>query len=179
MSKVSLKHHYSITDSPDGSKVIRVTDTIDGCPVEFDAINGNLFPAGDMSFDYDDIDLCDMTLAECKHYGKEFLIEWEIDEEIADAIIEDLTPWFVEHAISEKEAIRKKIADLKGWIEVREERIESNKRAIFQKESEIRIFTAKAETYITAHKSENDELLADILRFSERIRDLKSQLKKA
>ena len=177
MSKVNLGHHYSIHTCPDGSKTIRVLDTVDGEPIEFECINGNIIISGDMSFDYDDVEPCEMTLTKCIQYGKEFLMEWLIHEEIADAIINDLTPWFEKYAISEEDDIKRQIADLKRWVGNRKKRIEDNKKAIRIKESEVRVFTAKAEKYINSHKEENVELQADIYRYAERIRTLKSQLK--
>lgn len=177
MSIVNLEHHYSILNYPDGSTTIRVHDTVDGEPIEFECINGNIIVSGDMAFDYDDVEPCIMTLEDCKEYGKEFLMEWVIHEEIADAIIKDLIPWFEKYAISEEESINMQIAELKVWIDNRKKRIEDNKKAIRAKESEVRAFNTKAENYIAYHKEENDGLRADISKYANTIKVLKSQLK--
>ena len=177
MSKVSMKYHYHIHDNDDGSKTIKIFDTVDGEPIEFEAINGWLILAGDMAFDYNDVEPCTCILADCIEYAKEELLEWDVNEVIADAIIKDLAPWFEQYALTEEEYARKRIADFERWIFNRQKSIEENKKYIRQKESEVRIFTAKAEKYINALKEENVEFQADIHKYAETIKALKKTLK--
>lgn len=175
MSKVNLGHHYSIHDCPDGSKTIRVLDTVDGEPIEFECINGNIIISGDMSFDYDDVERCEITLAKCIQYGKEFLMEWLIHEEIADAIIKDLIPWFEKYAISEEDAILNEITNLESWIDGRRNTIAD----LMKRNDMHRMTIAEQNRKINENVDRVLAINTDIEKLEEKITTLKSQLKGA
>lgn len=117
INKISLKHGYTLTIEKDDCVSLKI-DRADDEPLEVDGKNGNLMLASDMEAWFDE-EPCEMTLDEIRESTRDWLKDWGVDEDVADAIIYDLTPWFEDYAISVKESVEKKVAYLKDLIDAR------------------------------------------------------------
>lgn len=117
-NKISLKNGYTLTINEDDTLVLTV-ESFEGETLEFDGIKGNLMDASDFETHYTDEDI-EYTVAEYKYGSLEFLTDWGVDKEVAEAIVEELTPWFERYAIKQPEA------DV--WLKVLEDRVEALKR---------------------------------------------------
>ena len=116
-NKISLKHGYTLTINED-DKVFLKVETEDDI-LEFDGIKGNLMDASDFETHYTDEDI-EYTVTEYRNATLSFLTDWGVDREAAEAIIEELTPWFERYAIKQPKA--------DAWEKVLEDRVENLKR---------------------------------------------------
>lgn len=112
-NKISLKHGYTLTINEDDTLTLTV-ESFEGETLEFDGIKGNLIDASDFETHYTDEDI-EYTVAEYKSGSLAFLKDWGVDEEVAEAIVEELTPWFERYAIEEPKA--------DAWLKVLEDRV--------------------------------------------------------
>ena len=100
-SKISLKNGYTLTIDEEDKVFLKVETEDD--TLEFDGIKGNLMDASDFESHYTDEDI-EYTVAEYRSGTLSFLTDWGVDREAAEAIIEELTPWFERYAIKQPEA---------------------------------------------------------------------------
>lgn len=123
---INIPYGYSIQTWDSGAKTVTVRDA-DGEELEFDGKDGFLVISGS----YDEIEgPLRMTLPECIDSTREWFADWNIEDEVADSIIADLTEWFEEYCISEEEAIRDEIKELKSRIRNRKRDIKRCKNDI-------------------------------------------------
>ena len=136
-SIINLGDGYTIIHNDDGSCFIEgVYSAATECNIEFDGIKGHLF-ISDMGTSIEEADLEPMTLTALYEETLNFLNDWEVDEDIATSICDSLAPWFEEYAISESEAIAKRIAELEKWANNRIDRISELARANDEKQKSV------------------------------------------
>lgn len=165
---INIPYGYTIQTWDSGSKTISVCDA-GGERIEFDCEDGNIFISGS----YDEIEPMRMTLPECLEATKEFFIDWNIEEAVADSIIERLTEWFAEYCISEEEAIRDEIAELKLRVHNRESDIRKHEKEVASYLKDIE----DIRDLINGHCERIDELRMAIADMKRQIRDLNEELK--
>lgn len=129
---INIPYGYTIQTYDDGSRILTVTDN-DGERLEFDCEGGNIIIAGC----YDEIEPFEMTLPKCLETAREFFADWNIQDDVAEAIISDLHDWFAGYCISEEEADKREIAELKERIKRRKADISTLKRIIRGRRKEI------------------------------------------
>lgn len=168
--KISLKHGYTLHFNEDDTLTLKI-ETEDDI-LEFDGKNGNLLDAS--SFEEFDEEYKD-TLINMYETTMEFFNDWGVDEETALDICDALTPWWEKYAISEEDAIRKRITEL-------EERIAFRRNGIMRKMHDIeeenkRIVEMRKR--IDAYAKYVAELDADIRAYEKTIATLKASLNKS
>lgn len=169
-NKISLKNGYTLTIDENDMVTLKV-ETEDDI-LEFDGREGNLMVASDMESWFDD-EKAEMTYEEMLQYSVEFLTDWGVDTETAEAIGDDLKGWFKRYAISEEDAIRKDILKFETWAEVRRDQIKDSMRRITECRNEIRAF----EERIGYEVSQIEKLNEDIEDLTKRIAELNAKLK--
>lgn len=94
-NKISLKNGYALTI--DENDIVSIKVETEDDILEFDGKKGNLMDASDMESWFDDEDI-EMSYEEMLHYSVEFLTDWGVDKEVAEAIRDDLKDWFKRYA---------------------------------------------------------------------------------
>ena len=94
-----------------------------------------------------------MTLEDMIETSKDFFIDWGVDEETANAIINDLGEWFCEYSITRKEAVLNEIDAL-------EKRVQGRRRIIARRVKRIDTYRAEIRSYEDLIKTEVDEILS-------------------
>lgn len=100
-NKISLKHGYTLTINEDDKVFLKVETEDD--TLEFDGIKGNLMDGSDFEAHFDEEDI-EMTYEEMLQNSVEFLTDWGVDTETAEAIRDDLKDWFKRYAIKQPES---------------------------------------------------------------------------
>lgn len=113
-SKINLKHHYTLIFGENNTFHLRV-ETEDSI-LDFDGTAlGDIYESS--SFEMLSEEKTEpMTLEEYEYSTTEFLKDWEVEPEVAEAIVRDLAPWFEIFAKEERE--------LDAWEKVLIERVE-------------------------------------------------------
>lgn len=161
-NKISLKHGYTLTIDENDTVLLKVETEEDN--LEFDGIKGNLMDGSDFESHYTDEEF-EYTVAEYKSGSLSFLTDWGVDEEAAEAIVKDLTPWFERYAISEEDAIERDIKKYLSYANVRRERIKECAQRIRECRNEI----SEYEKRIGYETSE-------ICRFTEDLEDIMNKI---
>lgn len=141
--KISLKHGYTLVINKDNSVFLKVETEDD--VLEFDGIKGNLMDASDFESHYTDEDI-EYTASEYKAGALEFLKDWGVDKEAAEAICEDLAPWFAEYAIEEPTADAW-LEVLKGRVEELKQKTDASEKAITETIAKFRGWVASADDF--------------------------------
>lgn len=164
----NAEYGYRIEEYDDASKTLIVCDA-DGEELEFDCEDGNIFISGS----YDEEEPMRMTLPVCLEATKEFFIDWNIEDEVADSIIADLTDWFAEYCISEEEAIQDEIKELTERIGNRKEDIEMYRRSLADCQKEERKIQKRIADYIECIESMHmaiGSMQAEIYKLNEQLK---------
>lgn len=170
-TKISLSYGYRFTIDEDDTLTLKI-ETADGI-LELEGKKGYLYFWSEC-VDEEDIDASPKLTFEQMLYGaRECLKDWDVDEETAEAIICDLTPWFNKFAISEAESVATKIEELESWIKGRRETIASCVKSIDRCRHEISVY----EERIGYEVSQILRLNEDIEDITKRIAELKASLK--
>lgn len=170
-AKISLKHGYTLRFNEDGTFFLRV-ETEDDI-FEFDGTkNGNIIDSSDFC---EEDEPYRVTLEESIESTRSWFKDWGIDEDVIEAIIKDLTPWFEKHALSTEKDIERKIARLERIIAFRRNDIEQRMRDINYANERI----AKAHKEIEEHTHKVLELNNDIDKYLNTIATLKASLNKS
>lgn len=117
---VSTEYGYTLTINEDDTLHIEVY-TEDGDLLEVDGRNGILMEASDMEAWLSE-EAEEMTLEDAIYGSREFLKDWGVEHEVADAIVEHLATWFARYSTDaskyicelpeeEQEAIRDKVTE--------------------------------------------------------------------
>ena len=140
-NKISLKHGYTLTINED-DKVFLKVETEDDI-LEFDGIKGNLMDGSDFEAHFDEEDI-EMTYEEVLQYSVEFLTDWGVDTETAEAIRDDLKDWFKRYAIKQPEADAwEKV--LIGRVDELRKKTETHEENVHKKIAHFREWASSAE----------------------------------
>lgn len=170
-AKICIKHGYTLHFNEDDTLFLKV-ETADET-LEFDGASGVIFFSSECVDEDELAETTKATFEELISYAKEHFEAWGIDEETAEALICDLTPWFKKFAISEEESRAIKIDMLESWIKGRREAIKSCVKSIDNCRREISVY----EERIGYEVSQILKLNEDIEDLSKQIAELKSSLK--
>lgn len=169
-AKISLKHGYTIRFNEDGTFFLKV-ETEDGI-FEFDGTkNGNIIDSSDFCGEDEPYRV---TLEESIESARSWFKDWGIDEEVIEAIIKDLTPWFAKHALSEEEKAAETITKIEKAIAYRRADIERKMHNINSDNNLI----AKANERIAEETAKVLELNKQIEDYLNKIATLKASLNK-
>lgn len=160
---------YFIDFNEDGTLSLVVYDK-DNERLEFDGKNGNLIEAS--SFEELDDTYRD-TLINLYEETMNFFNDWNVDEDIALKICDELTPWFEKYALSEEDKVAETIATLEKMIAYRRNDIEQRMRDI-NADNEI---INKASTRIKLNTKKVIGLNKQIEEYLNTIATLKASLK--
>lgn len=137
----NAKHCYIIDIDENDALTIKVV--VEHETLEFDGIKGNLMDASDFESHFDEEET-EMTYEEMLHYSVEFLTDWGVDTETAEAIRDDLKEWFKRYAMEEPKADAwEKV--LIARLEDRKKKEESFRNEIPKKVKEFRAWAATAD----------------------------------
>ena len=139
-SKISLQNGYTLTINEDDTLVLTV-ESFEGETLEFDGIKGNLMDASDFESHYADEDI-EYTVAEYKYGSLEFLTDWGVDKKVAEAIVEELTPWFQRYAVDQPTA--------DAWLKVLEDRVEELRKKTEMHEDNVNKAIAQFKEWVSA-----------------------------
>lgn len=95
-NRISLKHGYTLAIERDDTLTLIVATEDD--TLEFDGFRGILMDASDFESHFDEEEV-QMTLTELIRSATDFLKDWGADDEVTEAIVKELTPWFGRYAI--------------------------------------------------------------------------------
>ncbi len=170
-AKISLKHGYTLRFNEDGTFFLKV-ETEDDI-FEFDGTkNGNIIDSSDFC---EEDEPYRVTLEESIESTRSWFKDWGIDEDVIEAIIKDLTPWFEKHALSAEEDIERKISNFERIIAFRRADIEQRMHSI---DAEVEIIS-KANKEIAYHTERVLELNKEIEKHLNTIATLKASLNKS
>ena len=94
--RISMEYGYTLTINDDDTLELQVY-TEDGDLLEVDGRNGNLMVASDMEAWFSE-ETEEMTLEDVIYGSREFLQDWGVEYEVAEAIVEHLTVWFARYS---------------------------------------------------------------------------------
>ena len=165
---------YFIDFNEDGTLSLVVYNK-DSERLEFYGKDGNLIDASS----FEELEEYRDTLDNLYETTMNFFNDWEVDEDTAMAICDALTPWFEKYAISEEDAIRKRITELENWAECRRKCIDERVKWINEECEQITKRIAESSERINQRNNEIANFRTEIDKLTQTIATLKASLNKS